>query len=121
MISKRDISKICCSTPSDSLHWFSSKSKGATFFNQSKKDPICNFLLDSFKWYTNVGILLSSSFYEFLHVCDMPHIHWTYGLDRLMAEHIYSFIKDKYKSMIQDESFLTLTIDESMSIDNTSY
>ena len=50
----------------------------------------------------------------------MLRSHWYDGSGWLMAEHLYSFVKDKHKSMIENASFLALTADESISVDNTS-
>ena len=52
---------------------------------------------------------------------DMPRSHWSEGSGWLMVAHIYSFVKEKHQSMIQEASFLALTADKSTSIDNTSW
>ena len=62
-----------------------------------------------------------SSLYEFLHVRNMPPSHWSEDSGWLMVAHIYSFVKEKHKSMIQEASFLALTTNESTLVDNTSW
>lgn len=71
--------------------------------------PICEFL---FKF----------SLYDFSHVLDLLRRHSTSGLNWLiMVEHMYSFVKEKYKSILSIVTYIALTIHKYTLVDNTSW
>ena len=59
--------------------------------------------------------------YDFLHMFDLPRNHWTNKLGWFMAEHMYLFVKEKHKSMIQSASYIALTTNKFISIGNKSW
>jgi hypothetical protein len=57
---------------------------------------------------------------QFLNVPKCPSMHWYHGSGWLMAEHIYDFVKTKQRSMVQAAAFISLSIDETSAVDNSS-
>jgi hypothetical protein len=59
--------------------------------------------------------------YDFLTVPDLPRVHWSEGAGWLMAEHMYDIVKKKHRRMLAAASYMSLTTDETMAVDNCSY
>jgi hypothetical protein len=58
--------------------------------------------------------------YQFLNVPECPSMHWCHGSGWLMAEHIYDFVKTKQRSMVEAAAFISLSVDETTAVDNSS-
>ena len=58
--------------------------------------------------------------YKFLDVLDLPTLHWCSRTAWIMAAHIYEFVKKRQSVMIHTSNFISVSVDESSTIDNTS-
>ena len=58
--------------------------------------------------------------YKFLGVPNLLSSHWYFGSVWIMAAHIYDFVIKRQSVMIHIANFITVSADESSTIDNTS-
>lgn len=59
--------------------------------------------------------------YKFLEVPHLPLMHWSYSSAWMMATHMYDFVKQKMRDLINAASYIAVTCDESTGVDNTSW
>ena len=59
--------------------------------------------------------------YQFIGVPNVLVKHWSNSSSWIMANHMYTLVKDKMKALIDAASFVALTADETSAIDNNSW
>jgi hypothetical protein len=58
---------------------------------------------------------------SFLEVPNLPILHWSDSVGWLMATYTYNLVKVKHKVMLVTAPYISLTTDETSTIDNLSY
>ena len=59
--------------------------------------------------------------YYFLQVLHCPCAHWSYTSGWMLSEHIYTFVQKRMQELISEASYLAVTCDETIAIDNSSW
>lgn len=61
------------------------------------------------------------SIYEFLHLPELLHVYRNDDLGWIMKSHMYDFVLEKMKEIIEATWFILVICDEAIVVDNCSY